>query len=175
MCSDQDAEDLSNIRCAIDEAISRVPGVHFAISGISGEKRRRGDGTNYHIDVLVAYSQTEHTKSDFLFNILHDAKLLVKNPSHMKDDEVLFSKLTKTFKDHKAPHMKQVIEQSNAKWLHLAANGAVVGSPTINTLPTTSLRWIVVNKEYYGCEVNRAVNGLLAHGVHITSEGRICY
>ena len=118
LSQEMDVTEISNIRCAVDNALGETRGVQWILSSISGEKKRREDGIDYCIAVLVAFTPSDVTRCDFVFRTLHDAGLTVRSKSEReKDPEKLFPQLCTLFKDHNNRHIASIIEQSNRKQL----------------------------------------------------------
>ena len=81
---DTDILDISNVRFAVEEAYSKIDGVQWFVTAINCERDRRGErqaDVRFQICALAAYNETTVTKCDFVYNVLHDANLVVRHAS----------------------------------------------------------------------------------------------
>ena len=131
--TDAEPMEICNTRVAVETALSKISGVQWVLTSISGEGqrnvgRRNAAPTTLHVGVVVGYTQTTATSTDFLHHVLYDAQLEVKEKSRWKKEEATDEFLQKAFeyafKDHRTPCISTLISESNIFCINRAAEEA---------------------------------------------------
>ena len=82
----------------VEGRLKEIQGVQFVVSTVSGYSTRSGEN-RFWAGFFVAYTPTEETSGNFLFNVLHDTRLDLV-PDHKKK-MTPHERLCKLIKDHK--------------------------------------------------------------------------
>ena len=144
-----DKLDVCNIREFVEEGVTNFHGGQWMLTSVVGRRAQVNLVSTWvpSIHVLWAYTPTSTVDGDCLRNLLHDAGLEVEGPTVKKissgdrHDDLLEAAILKMCKDHSNPAVRQLIRDSNMKWLREASQADIGNNHPENYAPcATSVR-----------------------------------